>query len=70
MAYGGSQARGQIGATAPGLHHSSQQPQILNPLRPGIEPATSWFLVGFVSAAPGTPLVFKSVKLDYVNNQM
>ena len=26
--------------------------QILNPLRPGIEPTTSWFLVGFVSAGP------------------
>ena len=32
MAYGGSQARGQIGDTAAGLHHSSQQCQILNPL--------------------------------------
>ena len=35
------------------LHHSSRQRQILNSLkRPGIEPATSWFLVGFASAAP------------------
>jgi len=47
MAYGGSQARGGIRATAPAyatttampdlsrvcdLHHSSQQPRILNPL--------------------------------------
>ena len=32
MAYGGSQARGQIRALAAGLHHSSQQHQILNPL--------------------------------------
>ena len=31
-AYGGSQVRGPIGATATGLHHSSQQPWILNPL--------------------------------------
>ena len=31
-AYGHSQARGQIGATAAGLHHSSQQHRILNPL--------------------------------------
>ena len=30
--YGRSQARGQIGAVAAGLHHSSQQRQILNPL--------------------------------------
>ena len=34
------------------LHPSSWQRQILNPLRPGIEPTTSWFLVGFISAAP------------------
>ena len=34
-------------------HHSSWQHQILNPLsKAGIEPATSWFLAGFVSAAP------------------
>ena len=31
-AYGGSQARGLIGVVAVGLHHSSQQHQILNPL--------------------------------------
>ena len=32
------------------LHHSSWQRPILNPLRrPGIEPVTSWFLVGFIS---------------------
>ena len=30
MAYGGSQARGQIGVAAADLHHSSQQCQILN----------------------------------------
>ena len=32
-AYGGAQARGQVGAAAAGLHHSSWQRQILNPLR-------------------------------------
>ena len=32
VAYGGSQARGRIGATVTGLHHSSQQCWILNPL--------------------------------------
>ena len=32
VAYGGSQARGPIGAIAAGLHHSSQQRWILNPL--------------------------------------
>ena len=69
-AYGGSQARGRIGAVAAGLchsntraepHHSSRQRRILNPLsKIGIEPATSWFLVGFVSAAPQVelPLIF------------
>ena len=31
-AYGGSQARGPIGAVTAGLHHSSQQRQILDPL--------------------------------------
>ena len=31
-AYGGSQARGQIGAVAASLHHSSQPRRILNPL--------------------------------------
>ena len=35
------------------LHHSSQQCQILNPLMEARDrTATSWFLVGFVSAAP------------------
>ena len=34
-AYGGSQARGLIGAVAAGLHHSSQQRLILNPLNKG-----------------------------------
>ena len=35
------------------LQHSSWHCQILNPLsKAGIEPATSWFLVGFVSNAP------------------
>ena len=34
------------------LHHSSWQCQILNPLRPVIEPVTSWILVGFVTTEP------------------
>jgi len=35
------------------LYHSSWQCWFLNPLsKPGIKPSTSWFLVGFVSAAP------------------
>ena len=32
VAYGRSQARGQVGAAAAGLHRNSQQHQILNPL--------------------------------------
>ena len=64
--HGSSQARGRIGATAASLrqshsnmgskpicnlHHSSQQCWILNPrARPGIEPESSWALVGLVTA--------------------
>ena len=64
-AYGGSQARGLIGAVAAGLptatatqdqsqvcnlHHSSRQRRSLtHRVRPGIEPETSWFLVWFVN---------------------
>ena len=64
-AYGGSQARDQIGAvpraytTATAtwdpsrvcnLHHSSRQCRILNPLSKASDgTATSWFLVGFVN---------------------
>ena len=63
VAYGRSQARSQIGAAAASLHHShnnmgSELPTwqclILNPLRerPGIEPASSWILVGLVTVEP------------------
>ena len=64
-AYGGSQARRLIGATAAGLHQSNSNPRsklyttahgntgsLTHWARPGIEPETSWFLVGFASAAP------------------
>ena len=52
-AYRGSQAKGLIGATAAGLHHShSNVGSLTHWSRPGIEPSTSWFLVGFVSTAP------------------
>ena len=66
MAYGGSQARGLIGAVAINLHHShsnvGSEPclhpilQLTAMLDPspieqgqGIEPTTSWLLVGFVN---------------------
>ena len=56
-AYGGSQARGLIGAVATGLRqsHSNAGSELRLPhtpqlrARPWIEPATSWFLVGFVN---------------------
>ena len=34
------------------LYHSSQQCQILNPLRPGMESPSSWILVRFISNEP------------------
>ena len=67
MAYGSTQAKGQIGAAAAGLCHShtipdlshmfdlhsSRQCQILNPLsKARIKPESSWILVGFITAKP------------------
>ena len=53
MAYGGSQARGQIRATAAGLRHSHRNARSLTHwARPVIKPATSWFLVRFISIVP------------------
>ena len=60
VTYGGSQARGQIGATAAGLHYSHSNPGSEPCLRPtptahsntGGEPASSWILIGFVSSEP------------------
>ena len=49
------------------LRHSSQQHQILNPLSKAKVPATSWFLVGFVSTAPRRELSCSSI-LDYKNS--
>ena len=69
-AYGCSQARGRIGATAASLHHNQSnagsEPSLWQPastahgntgssthwVRPWIEPASSWILVGFVPTAP------------------
>ena len=64
-AYGGSQARGQIGATATGLHHSNARSELhqwptlqlvamvggslTHWARPGTEPASSWILLGFLT---------------------
>ena len=66
-AYGGSQARGRIGAVAAGLYHSHIRFKPRLPSTPAAhgnagsltqraeardQTATSWFLVGFLSAAP------------------
>ena len=71
--YGSSQARGQIGTVATGLHHihsnTSSEPCLQPPIahghagslthraRPGIEPASSWILVRLFSAKPRELLV-------------
>ena len=66
-AYGGSQARGWIRAAASGLHHSHSNTgselhlwptpkvtaaSLTHWARPGIEPASSWIRVRFLSTAP------------------
>ena len=82
--YGGSRARGRIGAAAAGLHHSHWQcgiqavsstyttaqgnnGSLTHWARPGMEPSTSRFLVGFVSAAPQRELpifIFLTMHLE------
>ena len=63
--YGGSQAGGQIGAVATGLLHShSNARSLTHRMRPGIEPASSWMLVRFVSAEPRQEL-YKHFKICY-----
>ena len=47
-AYGGSQAKGPIGAVAASLHHPSQQRRVLNPLSEARDQTHN----GFVSMAP------------------
>ena len=46
------EARGLIGAVAAGLHRS-----LTHRARPGMEPATPWFIVRFVSSAPRRKLL-------------
>ena len=51
--YAGSQARGRIGAMSATSTTARGNVRSLNyRVRPAIELATSWFLVGIVSAAP------------------
>ena len=64
-AYGSSQARGGIRATAALLQCSSWQHRILSPpSRAGMEPESSWSLVGFISAVPQQEL--PSCISDYI----
>ena len=57
-AYGSSHATGQIRAAAAGLHHSHSNARSLNHwARPGIEPASLWILVGFITAEPQRELL-------------
>ena len=69
-AYGGSQARGRIGATAAGLHHNSQQCQILNPLGKARDRTRNFMVLSqirFRYTTTGTPCTYtlKSVRLRY-----
>ena len=79
VAYGGSQARGLMAAAATSLCHSHSNarselhlqptPQcnarlLTHWARPVMEPATSWFVVGFVSTSPQWELQF----LDFIGN--
>ena len=62
MAYGSFQARGQIGTVAASLHHSHSHVgsesatyttvQGNAGVRAGIEPATPWILVRFITTQP------------------
>ena len=67
VAYGNSQARGQIGAAVASLPYShsgiwavsvtyttdhSNTESLTHWLRPGMEPASSWILLGFVTTEP------------------
>ena len=62
-AYGGSQARGQIGVAAASLCHShSNAGSLTHWARPGIKPAFSWILVGFVTTEPQWELLTTSIR--------
>ena len=59
-AYGSSQARGWIRATTASLHHShSNVGSLAHWLRPGIETASSWILVGLITTKPWWELVIQ-----------
>ena len=68
VAYGSSQARGQIGAAAASLCHTaasvtytttnSNAGSFIHRVRPGLEPLSSWILIGFVTTEPQQELLF------------
>ena len=65
-AYGSSRARGQIGAAAADLHCSHSNARSLTHwARPGIEPVSSWILVGSVCAEPWWELLPLFLKLFF-----
>ena len=60
VAYGVTQARGIIRATTAGLHHSSRQRQILNPLSEARDQTPKLMVpsqICFCCATMGTPMV-------------
>ena len=62
VAYGGSQARGQITTIAASLHQSPSNTRSLTHwARPGIESTSSWILVGFITAEPQRELLNCSI---------
>ena len=65
VAYGGSQAGGQIGAAAASFHHSHINAESLTHWkRPGIEHTSSCILVGFFSIVPQLELPPKTRPLE------
>ena len=70
--YGSSPARGQVGATAAGLHHShGNTGSLTHWVGPEIQPASSWFLVGFLNhwatkGTPYAPLLFSVESAVYI----
>ena len=64
MTYGGSQARGWIGANAAYTTAHDNAGSLTHWVRPGIESASSWILVGFVpswatAGAPGLLILMR-----------
>ena len=57
-----SRSNGQIQATSVTYVTAHDNARFLNHwARPGIEPTSSWFLIGFVSTAPGRELLYRGI---------